>query len=75
MGRPPLSRRVRYGRPGSADGTSCAAAESARSLAPTPAGPFRPPSAAPHGDPGSRAKQSAFIGWASAHCCAPPRWA
>jgi hypothetical protein len=26
---------VRYGRPGSADGTSCAAAESARSLAPT----------------------------------------
>jgi len=36
------------------------AAESARSLAPTPAGPFRPPSAAPHGDPESRAKQSSF---------------
>jgi len=74
VGRPPLSRRVRYGRPGSADSTSCAAAESARSLAPTPAGPFRPPFAAPHGDPGSKAKRPP-IGWALAHRGGAHRWA
>ena len=76
MGRPPrTARRVRCGRPGSADGTSCAAAESARSLAPTPAGPFRPPSAAPHGDPNQERSRVFFVGWASAHRGAGHRWA
>jgi len=38
-----------------------------------PFGPFRPPFAAPHGDPGSKAKQS--IGWALAHRGGAQRWA
>ena len=39
-------------RPGSADCTSCATAESARSLAPPPAGPYRPLPPQGHGAPG-----------------------
>jgi len=77
-GTPAAALRVRYGRPGSADGTSCAAAESARSLAPTlralSAALRRPtrgqdqerplPPSAPSPASGGR---DSLIGWALAH--------
>ena len=73
VGRPPLRGGFATGGRGSLTGHPWPDSELARIPARDPAGFFRPPSAAPHGDPGSKAKQS--IGWALAHRGGAHRWA